>query len=77
MKHSVQSNMDDCSVCAIMLMSQLGAAASLGFVEQQHVQEYRHHLASCLLQHKPPGIITSALGASNSSGTFCPIVWLV
>ena len=70
--------MDDCGVCAIMLMSQLGAAASLDFVQQQHMQEWRQHLASCLLQQKPPGIITSKLGArnssGNSSGTLCRIV---
>jgi len=71
MKHPAQSNFDDCGVFAIMFMSQLGAAANLGFVQQQYMQECRQHLASCLLQHKPPGIITSKLGASNSSGTFC------
>ncbi len=71
MKHPLQSNLDDCGVCAIMLMSQLGAAANLGFVEQQHMQEWRQHLASCLLQGKPPGIITSKLGANNPSGIIC------
>ena len=70
LKHPLQSNMDDCGVFAIMLMSQLGAAANLEFVEQQHMQEWRQHLASCLLQRKPPGIINSALGTSNPSGIF-------
>ena len=69
MKHPLQSNFDDCGVFAIMLMSQLGAAANLGFVEQQHMQEWRQHLATCLLQHRPPGIITTKLGTNNPSGT--------
>jgi len=33
------------------------------------MQEWRQHLASCLLQHEPPSISTSALGTSNPSGT--------
>ncbi len=70
MKHPLQANSDDCGVSAIMLMSQLGPAASLECVEQQHMQEYRQHLASCLLQRNFPSIITTKLGSSNPSGTF-------
>ncbi|DBB01512.1 TPA: hypothetical protein ACH3X1_000164 [Trebouxia sp. C0004] len=67
MKHPLQSKFGDCGVLAIMFMSQLGAAANLSFVQQQHMQEYRQHLASCLLQHKPPSVITSKLCANNPS----------